>query len=79
MFKYLILGGFARFMIEILRTNTKYIFGLSGAQYISIIMMLIGTYQIYKRRNLNDTLEEDVGWKLDYLNGEYTLYNMWEE
>ena len=61
MFKYLFLGGFARFMIEILRTNTKYLFGLSGAQYISIIMMLIGIYQIYKRRNLNDTLEQDVG------------------
>ena len=61
MFKYLILGGFARFMIEILRTNTKYIFGLSGAQYISIIMMLIGIYQIYKRRYLNDALEQDMG------------------
>ena len=61
MFKYLFFGGFARFMIEILRTNTKYLFGLSGAQYISIIMMLIGVYQIYKRRNLNDTIEQDVG------------------
>ena len=61
MFKYLFLGGFARFMIEILRTNTKYLFGLSGAQYISIIMMLIGIYQIWKRTHLNDVLEEDVG------------------
>ena len=61
MFKYLFLGGFARFMIEIIRTNTKYLFGLSGAQYISIIMMLIGIYQIYKRRYLNDALEQDVG------------------
>ena len=61
MFKYLFLGGFARFMIEIIRTNTKYLFGLSGAQYISIIMMLIGIYQIYKRRYLNDTLKQDVG------------------
>jgi phosphatidylglycerol:prolipoprotein diacylglycerol transferase len=61
MFKYLLFGGFARFMIEILRTNTKYLFGLSGAQYISIIMMLIGIYQIYKRRHLNDILEQDVG------------------
>ena len=53
MFKYLLLGGFARFMIEILRTNTKYYFELSGAQYISIIMMFIGAYQIWKRRYLN--------------------------
>ena len=50
MFKYLLLGGFARFMIEILRTNIKYYFELSGAQYISIIMMFIGAYQIWKRR-----------------------------
>ena len=53
MFKYLLFGGFARFMIEILRTNTKYYLGLSGAQYISIIMMLIGLYQIIKKRYLN--------------------------
>jgi len=60
MFKYLLLGGFARFMIEILRTNTKYYFGLSGAQYLSIIMMLIGTYQIWKRRYLNVSHEHNV-------------------
>ena len=53
MFKYLFLGGFARFMIEIIRTNTKYLFGLSGAQYISIIMMLIGAYYMWKRRHFN--------------------------
>ena len=59
-FKYLILGGFARFMIEILRTNTKYYFGLSGAQYLSIIMMIIGAYQIWKRRYLNVSHEHNV-------------------
>ena len=52
MFKYLFLGGFARFMIEFIRTNTKYLFDLSGAQYISIIMMLIGTYKLWKKRHL---------------------------
>ena len=50
MFEYLFLAGFARFMIEFIRTNSKYIIDLSGAQYLSIIMMLIGTFQMWKRR-----------------------------
>ena len=53
MFEYLFLAGFARFMIEFIRTNTKYIFDLSGAQILSIIMMGIGTYQMWKRRRQN--------------------------
>ena len=60
MFKYLLLGGFARFMIEILRTNTKYLFDLSGAQLISIVMMLIGAYQMWKRGYLNAAHSHDV-------------------
>ena len=52
MFEYLFLAGFTRFMIEFIRLNTKYLYGLSGAQYISIIMMMIGAYQLWKyRRN----------------------------
>jgi len=52
-FEYLFLAGFARFMVEFIRTNTKYIFDLSGAQYISILMMAIGTYQLWKLRKIN--------------------------
>ena len=50
MFEYLFLAGFSRFMIEFIRTNTKYLFDLSSAQYLSIIMMVIGTYQLWKKR-----------------------------
>ena len=50
MFEYLFLAGFTRFMIEFIRINTKYLYGLSGAQYISIIMMIIGVYQLWKYR-----------------------------
>ena len=53
MFEYLFLVGFSRFMIEFIRTNTEYLIGLSGAQYISICMMLIGTYQMWKIRKQN--------------------------
>ena len=48
--EYLFLGGLSRFMVEFIRTNTKYIFGLSGAQYLSILMMAIGAYQLWKMR-----------------------------
>ena len=54
-FEYLFLGGLSRFMVEFIRTNTKYIFGLSGAQYLSILMMTIGAYQLWKMRRLNNS------------------------
>ena len=60
MFEYLFLGGFARFMVEFIRTNTKYLFDLSGAQYLSILMMGIGAYQMWKRRRMNLIQLQDV-------------------
>ena len=46
-FLYLFLAGIERFLIEFIRTNQKYIFELfSGAQVISIIMVIIGLYFI---------------------------------
>jgi prolipoprotein diacylglyceryltransferase len=57
-FEYLFLGGFARFMVEFIRTNTKYAFDLSGAQYLSILMMVIGSYQLWKlRRSINSPVK----------------------
>ena len=50
-YEYLFLAGFSRLMIEFIRTNPKYILGLSGAQLISIIMILISIYQMWKMRN----------------------------
>ena len=38
---YLFLAGFARFMVEFIRLNPRYYFDLSGAQYISLLMMII--------------------------------------
>ena len=61
MSEYLFLGGFARFMVEFIRTNTKYLFDLSGAQYLSILMMGIGAYQMWKRRHINQTQLQDAG------------------
>ena len=46
-FLYLFLAGIERFFIEFLRTNQKYVFEiLSGAQLISLGMILIGVYFI---------------------------------
>ena len=59
-FEYLFLGGLSRFMVEFIRTNTKYIFGLSGAQYLSILMMAIGAYQLWKMRRLNNSTANTI-------------------
>ena len=59
-FEYLFLGGLSRFMVEFIRTNTKYIFGLSGAQYLSILMMVIGAYQLWKMRRLNNSTANTI-------------------
>ena len=47
---YCVLYGFFRFVIEFLRINPKYLIGLSGAQFISILMMVIGAYFMYSFR-----------------------------
>ena len=39
---YLIYAGLSRFVVEILRTNERYFLDLSSAQFISIIMFIIG-------------------------------------
>tara|TARA_B100000029_G_scaffold474634_1_gene517172 strand:+ start:3345 stop:4121 length:777 start_codon:yes stop_codon:yes gene_type:complete len=39
---YLIFAGMERFVIEFIRTNEKYMLGLSGAQIISLVMLGIG-------------------------------------
>jgi len=43
-FLYLILSGIARLMVEYIRLNPKIIFGLSEAQLISLILIIIGFY-----------------------------------
>ena len=50
MFEYLFLAGIARFLIEFIRLNPKYIFNLSGAQIISLFMILISSYLMYLYR-----------------------------
>lgn len=52
---FLILHGFARFIIEFIRINPKILFGLSEAQIISIILILggfVGIYFLNKKPNL---------------------------
>jgi phosphatidylglycerol:prolipoprotein diacylglycerol transferase len=43
-FSYLVLAGIERFLIEFLRLNQKYLFGLSGAQLIALSMIGIGVW-----------------------------------
>ena len=50
---YLVLAGTERFLIEFIRTTNKYLFGLTGAQLISIILLLTGSYLIFIFRSKN--------------------------
>jgi phosphatidylglycerol:prolipoprotein diacylglycerol transferase len=60
MFEYLFLVGLSRFVIEFIRNNPKYIMGLSGAQYISLIMILLGMYQMWKLNREDPALSEEI-------------------
>ena len=51
MFEYLFLAGLTRFLVEFLRINPAVLLDLSGAQIISIIMMVVSTYLMYINRN----------------------------
>ena len=42
------------------RINQKYLIGLSGAQYISIFMMLVAMHQMWKIRQKEPSLPEEI-------------------
>jgi len=48
--EYLFLAGLTRFVIEFFRLNPTYYFNLTGAQFISIIMILLSSVLMYKKR-----------------------------
>lgn len=50
MFEYLFLAGTARFLIEFLRLNPGYLFNFSGAQVISLAMILVSSFLMYFHR-----------------------------
>ena len=49
---YLLFAGLSRFIIEFYRINPKYLIGLSGAQCISVIMIIVAFLCLYKNKNL---------------------------
>ena len=57
MFEYLFLAGIIRFSIEFIRLNPKYLFNLSGAQIISLFMIVIGIYFLMNplNKSVSDT------------------------
>ena len=50
---YLLLASSERFFIEFIRTNPKYFIGLSGAQIISIIIILTSLFLFYNFNKLS--------------------------
>jgi phosphatidylglycerol:prolipoprotein diacylglycerol transferase len=49
---YLILSGFARMMVEFIRLNPRILFGLSEAQLISILLMILGIYLYLQKQSV---------------------------
>ncbi len=49
---YLILSGIERLLIEIIRLNPRIAFGLSQAQIISIVMIILGVFILFSRLNV---------------------------
>lgn len=47
-FTYFILAGAERFLIEFIRINPKYLFNLTGAQLIAVILIGTGGYFLWK-------------------------------
>lgn len=45
---YFLLSGAVRFLVEFVRINPKIAFGLSEAQFISLLLMAIGAVQIWR-------------------------------
>jgi len=52
---YLVLYGIARFLVEMIRVNPKYL-GISLQQYFSLIVILIGSWFILKKFNKDKCL-----------------------
>ena len=50
-FEYLFLAGMTRFIIEFVRLNPSYYFNLTGAQYISLIMIIVSIAFMYLKNN----------------------------
>jgi phosphatidylglycerol---prolipoprotein diacylglyceryl transferase len=47
---YLILTGVARFLVEIIRINPSWIFGMSNAQVVSVVSVLVGVALLVRLR-----------------------------
>jgi len=47
---YLIFSAFSRFMVEFIRLNPRILFGLSEAQVISVILMILGIYLFFIKK-----------------------------
>ena len=50
---YLMYAGISRFLVEIIRTNERYMFNLSSAQYISIILFITGIILYFNLNKIN--------------------------
>jgi len=52
MWRYMLLLGSARFLIEFIRVNPQYLLGLTGAQFVSLGLIITGVIMLYRQRTL---------------------------
>jgi phosphatidylglycerol:prolipoprotein diacylglycerol transferase len=45
---YLLLSGTVRFLVEFVRVNPRIAFGLSEAQYVSLVLVAVASVQIWR-------------------------------
>ena len=50
--EYLFYAGISRFIIEFFRLNPTYLLNLTGAQYISVLMILVSSILMYRHRRI---------------------------
>ena len=51
---YLMYAGISRFLVEIIRTNERYMFNFSSAQYVSIILFILGMIIYLNLKKINE-------------------------
>jgi phosphatidylglycerol---prolipoprotein diacylglyceryl transferase len=57
---YLLLTGVARFLVEIIRINPPWIFGMSNAQVASLVSILAGAVLLWGIKSRSDAIKRNI-------------------
>jgi phosphatidylglycerol:prolipoprotein diacylglycerol transferase len=57
---YLVFGGLERLLVEFIRLNPRLLFGLSEAQVISAVLILVGAFGIIYYRGTKEPIRDKI-------------------